>query len=97
LRELGQTEQRQAEFICAIAIARPDGEIVLQAEGICPGEILSAPRGTGGFGYDPIFYLPSQHKTFAEMAPALKRQLSHRGRAFAILLPQLRELGGREN
>ena len=92
LRELGQTEQRQAEFICAIAIARPDGAIALQAEGICAGEILSEPRGKGGFGYDPIFYVPSQQQTFAEMEPALKRQLSHRGRAFAVLLPQLREI-----
>jgi len=92
LQELGDRTDRQAQFVCAIALARPDGAIVLQAEGICPGEILQAPRGTGGFGYDPIFYVPSQKMTFAEMPPLAKRQISHRGRALAELLPQLRQL-----
>lgn len=91
LQELGDNPNRQAAFVCAIAIAQPDGTIALQAEGICPGEILSAPRGTGGFGYDPIFYVPQVQQTFAEMPPALKHTLSHRGRAFEILLPQLQQ------
>lgn len=92
LAELGERSDRQAQFICAIAVARPDGAIVLQTEGVCPGEILYAPRGTGGFGYDPIFYVPQHQMTFAEMPAELKHSASHRGQAFQRLLPQLREL-----
>jgi XTP/dITP diphosphohydrolase len=90
LRELGDEQNRQAQFVCAVAIARPDGAIALQSEGICRGEILHAPRGTGGFGYDPIFYVPAQKITFAEMTPEVKRSISHRGRAFQSLIPQLK-------
>jgi XTP/dITP diphosphohydrolase len=92
LNELKDETNRNAQFICVIAIARPDGSIALQAEGICPGEILQAPSGTGGFGYDPIFYVPEQHQTFAEMPAEVKRQISHRAKAFQALLPQLKEL-----
>jgi XTP/dITP diphosphohydrolase len=92
LRELGTCADRSAQFICAIVIARPDGTIALQAEGICPGEILIEPRGVGGFGYDPIFYVAESGLTFAEMPTALKHAISHRGRAFATLLPQLAQL-----
>ncbi len=92
LGELGDTPDRQAQFVCAIALARPDGTIALDTEGICPGEITMAPQGSGGFGYDPIFYVPALGKTFAEMAPAEKEQCSHRGIAFAQLLPALRDL-----
>jgi XTP/dITP diphosphohydrolase len=89
LRELDETPNRQAQFVCAIAIARADGAIVLQSEGVCRGEILTTPRGNGGFGYDPIFYVPQIQLTFAEMPPELKRSVSHRGKAFEALLPQL--------
>jgi XTP/dITP diphosphohydrolase len=92
LKELGDAENRQAQFVCAIAIARPDGSIALQVEGICPGEILYAPCGTGGFGYDPIFYVPQQQQTFAQMKPEVKQKLSHRGKAFEQLFPKLTEL-----
>lgn len=92
LNALGNELNREARFVCAIAIARPDGTIALQAEGICPGRILHAPRGTGGFGYDPIFYVPEQSQTFAEMPAAVKHQISHRGRAFQALLPQFQSL-----
>lgn len=92
LQELGEQKNRQAQFVCVVAIARPDGNIVLQSEGICQGEILSAPRGSSGFGYDPLFYVPQQQLTFAEMKPEVKRHLSHRGKAFEELLPQLRKL-----
>ncbi|MBD2430166.1 MULTISPECIES: RdgB/HAM1 family non-canonical purine NTP pyrophosphatase [Fischerella] len=94
LRELGDEVQRQAQFVCAVAIARPDGAIVLQSEGICRGEILYSPRGDGGFGYDPIFYVPEMQMTFAEMTPDLKRSISHRGKAFANLLQKLPNLEG---
>ncbi len=92
LRELGNEENRQAQFVCAVAIARPNGAIALQAEGVCPGEILHAPRGNGGFGYDPIFYVPEKQLTFAEMRRDLKGSISHRGKAFTALLPQLEKL-----
>lgn len=90
LRELGDATNRKAEFVCAVAIARPDGSIALEVEGICSGEIIDTPRGKGGFGYDPIFYVPAQAMTFAEMPPQIKRSISHRGKAFQALLPQLR-------
>ena len=92
LKELGKTEQRQGQFVCAIAIARQDGSIALQSEGICRGEILTSPRGTEGFGYDSIFYVPQYKKTFAQMPPDIKHQVSHRGQAFESLLPHLSEI-----
>ena len=90
LRELENQPNRQAKFVCAIAIARPDGSIALQTEGICEGEILTAPRGEGGFGYDPVFYVPTKQQTFAEMSSAEKGEISHRGVAFKQLLPELK-------
>lgn len=89
LRELGDTANRQAQFVCAVAIASPDGTIALESEGICRGEILHTPRGDGGFGYDPIFYVPEMQLTFAQMTPESKRSVSHRGKAFAALLKNL--------
>ncbi|MBD2578540.1 RdgB/HAM1 family non-canonical purine NTP pyrophosphatase [Oscillatoria sp. FACHB-1406] len=88
LSELGNTDRRSAQFVCAIAIARPDGSIALQTEGICPGEILREPQGTEGFGYDPIFYVPELQMTFAQMPAEVKHEISHRARAFAVLLSQ---------
>ncbi len=96
LRELGDEVHRGAQFVCAVAMARPDGAIALQSEGVCRGEILHAPRGQGGFGYDPIFYVPELQLTFAEMTPDLKRSISHRGKAFAALLPQLERVRNKE-
>jgi XTP/dITP diphosphohydrolase len=92
LKELGDSENRQAQFVCAVAIARRDGSIAALVEGTCPGEILHEPLGTGGFGYDPIFYVPQQQQTFAQMQPEVKQKLSHRGRAFEKLLSKLREI-----
>ncbi|MBE9226668.1 RdgB/HAM1 family non-canonical purine NTP pyrophosphatase [Phormidium sp. LEGE 05292] len=92
LFELGNELNREARFVCAIAIARPDGSIALQTEGICPGQILHSPRGNHGFGYDPVFYVPEQNQTFAEMTPELKKSVSHRGKAFQALLPELKKL-----
>ncbi|MCG9891771.1 MAG: RdgB/HAM1 family non-canonical purine NTP pyrophosphatase [Thermosynechococcaceae cyanobacterium MS004] len=92
LRELGDTPKRTAQFVCAIALARPDGEIACHAEGVCAGEILYDSQGEGGFGYDPIFYVPAAHLTFAEMTKDQKRAISHRGKAIAALLPQLQSL-----
>ena len=92
LRELGDRENRGAKFVCAIAIANPDGKIVLETEGRRHGEILESPRGNGGFGYDPIFYVPSRQQTFAEMSPETKGKNSHRGVAFEQLMPELKKL-----
>lgn len=92
LFELGNEGNRAAQFICAVAIARPNGTIAAQAEGICPGEILHVPKGHRGFGYDPVFYVAEQTMTFAEMPADVKHAVSHRGRAFAALLPQLQAL-----
>jgi len=92
LRELKDEPNRQAQFACAVAIARPDGAIALQSEGVCRGEILESPRGNGGFGYDPIFYVPERQLTFAEMTPDLKRSISHRGKAIEALLPQMEKV-----
>ncbi|MBD2652082.1 RdgB/HAM1 family non-canonical purine NTP pyrophosphatase [Synechocystis sp. FACHB-383] len=86
LQAMEGVTQRQAQFICVVAIAAPDGSIQLSSEGICPGEITHSPRGNHGFGYDPIFWLPRHKKTFAEMTKAEKRQVSHRGQAFDKLI-----------
>ncbi|MGD1903269.1 MAG: RdgB/HAM1 family non-canonical purine NTP pyrophosphatase [Geitlerinemataceae cyanobacterium] len=91
LYELKEFDDRYAEFLCAIAVARPDGSIALDVEGACPGKIVE-PQGEGGFGYDPIFYVPEAGKTFAAMDKTEKRRLSHRGRAIAELLPALESL-----
>jgi XTP/dITP diphosphohydrolase len=93
LRELGDNPDRHAQFLCAVAVAHPDGSIAAQAEGICRGEILTSPRGVDGFGYDPIFYVPEKQLTFAEMSKDTKRSISHRGKAFAIISQQLKEIG----
>lgn len=92
LNELNGQTNRAARFVCVVAIARPDGTIALTSEGICPGEILQTPHGSGGFGYDPIFYVPEHQMTFAEMPSHLKRSISHRGKAFQALVPQLAQL-----
>lgn len=92
LKELNDHPNRQAQFVCVIAIAQPDGAIVLQAEGVCPGEIVDTPSGAGGFGYDPIFYVPDYKMTFADMPTDLKHQISHRGKAFQALIPKLKTL-----
>jgi XTP/dITP diphosphohydrolase len=92
LSELKYESNRQAQFVCAIALANPSGEIVAEAVGICTGEIIDLPLGDHGFGYDPVFYVPKYQLTFAEMLPELKSQISHRAMAMAILRPQMIEL-----
>ena len=77
--------RRGGRYRCVLAAAR-DGKCLLTAEGVVEGEILSAPRGNGGFGYDPLFYLSEIGKTMAEIDLATKLGLSHRGRALGALL-----------
>ena len=80
--------ERSARYHCVLAAAR-DGRTLAIGHGVVEGEILSTPRGTGGFGYDPLFYLPNEHKTMAELDIKTKLTFSHRGRAFAELLRAL--------
>lgn len=85
--------QRAARFVCAVAVAAPDGEVAL-TEGVCEGVIVRAPRGSNGFGYDPVFFAPALGCTLAEASAAQKNVLSHRARAVSALLPSLRRLLG---
>ncbi|MFM9103325.1 MAG: RdgB/HAM1 family non-canonical purine NTP pyrophosphatase [Cyanobium sp.] len=94
LRELAGTSDRSAQFTAALAVADPSGSIRLEVEGVCPGLILEDSRGSGGFGYDPVFFVPDAGLTYAEMDKELKGRIGHRGQAFAQLAPQLQELLG---
>lgn len=84
--------QRQAQFVCVITLMTPDGQVI-QARGEVHGELLRAPAGAGGFGYDPIFYYPPLGKTLAEVAPEEKNQVSHRARALKVLYEKMKEAG----
>ena len=87
LRELKHIphEKRSGRFICVLAAAR-DGKTLATFRGTAEGMIINAPRGTKGFGYDPLFYFPQVHKTFAELSPEEKARYSHRGMAFREFL-----------
>ena len=80
------TALRTARFVCVITLAR-GGEIIAEARGVCEGVIAEEPAGSGGFGYDPVFWLPDRQKTMAQIPPEEKNRVSHRARA----LRQLRE------
>jgi len=90
LQRLASTpdDQRTARYRCVLAAAR-DGKVVKVAQGSVEGTIMQAPRGTGGFGYDPLFYLPELDCTMAEISLEKKLTLSHRGRAFEALLEKI--------
>lgn len=87
-------QARTARFRCVIAVAGADGRILGTAEGVCEGLIALEPAGEGGFGYDPVFYLPAQGRTMAQLPPAVKHAISHRGAALRAIEPLLRELLG---
>ncbi len=87
-------ERRGARFVCALALSRPDGSLALEVEGQARGRILEHPHGSGGFGYDPLFLFtePGFRDTgavFAELSPAAKARVSHRGRALQRLVEEL--------
>lgn len=82
--------QRQAQFVCVITLVMPDGQTI-QARGEVHGELLRAPAGEGGFGYDPIFYYPPYGKTLAEVTPEEKNQVSHRAKALQAFYQKLKE------
>ena len=84
--------QRQAKFVCVITMVTPEGGLI-QARGEIHGELLRAPAGENGFGYDPIFYYPPAGMTTAEMPSDEKNQVSHRGNALKIFNEKLKEAG----
>jgi XTP/dITP diphosphohydrolase len=81
-------DRRTARFVCVLALADPDGRIVLTVQDSVEGMLLLSPRGSNGFGYDPLFFFPQLNKTTAELDPDQKHAISHRGKA----LSRLREL-----
>jgi len=81
-------ERRQARFVCEIALAFPDGRL-FSARGECPGVINSEARGSQGFGYDPVFWVPEYRRTMAELGPKVKNAISHRARALKALREML--------
>ncbi|MFS8880347.1 RdgB/HAM1 family non-canonical purine NTP pyrophosphatase [Synechococcus sp. H55.11] len=94
LQEMEGIPNRRATFHCAIALVDPQGQVQALVEGLCHGEILTQPRGKGGFGYDPLFWVPEVELTFAEMSPAQKEAIGHRGQALRALKEQLLALEG---
>ena len=88
ISQLSNSPDRFAKFMCVIACAMPSG-IMLTTVGEVHGEIATEPCGTGGFGYDPIFYLPSHNKTMAELSAQEKNSISHRGQALKLMLEAL--------
>ena len=90
LSNMQGAKTRAAHFTSAIACVFPNGD-TLEAQGICPGTIAFAPQGDGGFGYDPVFFLPELRKTYAQLTPEEKAAVSHRGKALEIFDGKLRE------
>jgi len=92
LEKMKNKEQRRAKFVCTIVCVFPDGSY-LSAEGECAGQIATAPRGSGGFGYDPVFLVDGTNKTMAELSQQEKNQVSHRGAALRRFARRLKEEG----
>lgn len=98
LREMAALagDARAAYYVSTAVLANPRGEVVARAEGRCHGAIADARRGSGGFGYDPLFLVPEFGRTFGELPPEVKAQMSHRAKALAELRPIIeRELLGK--
>jgi XTP/dITP diphosphohydrolase len=85
LRQLADIDRRAAAFVCVAALVQPDGGEERTATGVLPGRVIREPRGGNGFGYDPIFVPDGMAVTTAELAPAEKDAISHRGRAFRAI------------
>lgn len=83
---------RSARFRCVIALAGADGTLLGSAVGVCEGMIAMEATGSGGFGYDPVFYLPERRQTMAQLLPAEKHAISHRGRAIQAIEPLIRKI-----
>lgn len=80
---------RSAHYACHAALSDPAGTIVATSSGTCGGLIATAPSGTGGFGYDPLFVVPEYHRTFGDLPPVVKAVISHRARALRAMIPSL--------
>jgi len=91
LAQLSDVDERGAQFVCAAALVLPDGR-EWTLDGVMRGRLIREPRGTGGFGYDPIFMAEGESLTNAELPPARKDAISHRGRAFRALAALLVDL-----
>lgn len=85
-------DRRDAYYVCVAALASPDGEVKAVADGRCYGVIVKEPRGTGGFGYDPLFEVLEYHRTFGELSLRVKQALSHRARAVLQLRSAIRAI-----
>lgn len=96
LERLAPYPDRSARFVCAVALVlpgTPDSPEVLEAEGVLEGDVVRAPRGSGGFGYDPVFRPDGWHRTLGEVSAAEKDAASHRSRAVAALVRSLGRRG----
>ena len=82
--------ERTAKFVSVITCCMPDGTVIT-ARGQCAGVILFEERGEGGFGYDPLFYVPEEGKTFSELSPERKNAISHRGNALRLFAEKMKE------
>lgn len=82
-------DDRAAYYVCTAVLADPSGRVVASVEGRCHGRIAEAPWGTGGFGYDPLFWVPQYGRTFGQLPPEVKRAISHRAEALRQLRPVL--------
>ena len=91
LKNMENMTDRRAKFVCVITLLFPDGRKI-QAKGECHGEILTSPRGTNGFGYDPLFYVPEYKKTFAELTAEEKNAISHRAVALRAFEERLKNI-----
>ena len=94
INSLSTAGNRSARFVCVIAVARPDGSIAATSLGECRGTIAEAPRGTNGFGYDPLFIPEGSIRTFGEMTDAEKQSLSHRAHAVEEIIRKMLDFIG---
>ena len=85
-------EKRGAHYHCHVVVSDPMGNVRAEASSQCHGRILVKPLGTSGFGYDPLFFIPEYHQTFAQLGSTVKAVLSHRSRAMRQILPELPRL-----
>lgn len=94
LEKLGSTplERRAAHYICHATLADPAGNVRAESEDACHGRMIFEPRGSGGFGYDPLFEVVEYHRTFGELGSMVKAALSHRARAIRRLIPAMLQL-----
>lgn len=94
LDQLGEIpiDRRTARYVCHVSLCDPSGTIRAESEACCRGRILFEPRGTHGFGYDPLFEIVEYRRSFGQLGPLVKARLSHRARAARALIPQLIEL-----